>query len=180
MPRQLIDIEENSLIQKCINGDPLAEKDLYSKYMLAMYNRAVRMLADTEDAKDVIQIVFVQVFKDLKNFRSESSLGTWIKRITINKCLDFLRSHKVQFVELEEIENESEEDIPLCLSVSEIHQAIRRLPDGCRSIFNLYLIEGYQHKEIAQIMKISESTSKTQYRRAKILMRELLKITPNE
>jgi len=174
---QLTDKTKEELIAKCVAGDASAQKKLYAMYLPAMYNRAVRMLATKEEAKDVIQEVFIQVFKDLGRFRGESTLGTWIKRITINRCLTALRSKKkMELLSLDEqFDLAEEEPLSPTYDIRLIHQAIQKLPEGCRTVFNLYLIEGYQHEEIAQILEISLSTSKSQYRRAKILLQKLLK-----
>lgn len=167
--------EETKLIQQCVKGNPIAQKRLYQQYMNAMYNRALRMVGEEEMAKDIVQEVFLEVFKNLKNFRGEARLGAWIKRITINTSLNYLRKNrKIQWVSLENVEDTITEVNKRELDIKKIHQAIRKLPVGCRTVLNLYLIEGYQHKEIAQILGISVSTSKTQYQRAKALVRSYL------
>ncbi|MFK7806311.1 MAG: RNA polymerase sigma factor [Saprospiraceae bacterium] len=169
--------EDDQLIKDCIAGDSVAQKKLYGQYMPAMYNRAVRMVVDREQAKDLTQEVFTQVFKDIHRFRGESTIGAWIKRITINKCLTFLKTkQKMKLVPIEEQFDLAMEDTPKStFDVRLIHNAIQELPLGCRTVFNLYLLEGYQHDEIAQILDISVSTSKTQFRRAKMLMQKILK-----
>ena len=176
---RLTTYNEKRLIQGSIKGDPLMQKELYFKYMPAMYNRAVRMLSDTELAKDLTQEVFTQVFKDLHRFRGDSTLGAWIKRITINKCLNFLKvERRMSIVPMAENFEKEEEEVPVSeFNVKKVHEAIKTLPQGCRTVFNLYLLEGYQHDEIAQILDISVSTSKTQFRRAKRLLQEQLKST---
>ena len=174
--------ELQHLIQECIKGNAKAQKKLYAQYMPAMYNRAVRMLADREQAKDIIQEVFVLVFKDLARFRGESTIGAWIKRITINQCLNALKaSSKMNFVAYEDrFDRADEKEEAPQYDIQLVHRAIQELPEGCRTVFNLYLLEGYLHKEIAEILDISESTSKTQFRRAKKLLLENLKSTNHE
>lgn len=177
MNTQLSTIDIQVLIQQCIEGNTVAQKELYVRYMPAMYNRAVRMVADREQAKDIIQDVFAIVFKDLARFRGDSTIGAWIKRITINQCLNFLKaSQKISFVAYEDrFERAEETEEPPEYKLKKIHRAILQLPEGCRTVLNLYLLEGYRHKEIAEILGISESTSKTQFRRAKKLLLEILK-----
>ena len=152
------------------------QKELYRRYMPAMYNKAVRMLSDKEMAKDIIQEVFTQVFKDIGQFRGDATLGAWIKTITIHKCLDYLKANsKWKIIEMSEhFDIEEEVKNPISFDVQKIHTAIQQLPKGCRTVFNLYLMEGYQHQEIAQILGITESTSKSQYNRAKKLLQALL------
>ncbi|MEL6865870.1 MAG: RNA polymerase sigma factor [Bacteroidota bacterium] len=178
MKQQQPSTEDQQLIQACILGQRLAQKKLYLRYMPAMYNRAVRMLADAELAKDVIQEVFAQVFKDLKRFRGTSTLGAWIKRITINKCIDELKQRKrFSWVTLEQQGEWEQEEVEVReWEVKRIHKAIQELPEGCRTVLNLFLLEGYQHQEIAEILNISLSTSKSQYHRAKKLLRQHLKL----
>ena len=171
-------LEEQQLVEDCIGGNSRAQLRLYRKYVKAMYNTVVRMVPEPMDAEDVVQDLFVKVFKNLRYFKGESSLGAWIKRIAINTALNFLRKSKnIRYVDLETHRDVYEplEEAPTFWDMKAIHFAIKELPEGCRVVFNLYLLEGYQHKEIAQMLEITESTSKTQYRRAKILLKEKLK-----
>lgn len=140
------------------------------------------MLNCEEDAEDVLQNSFVDIFTKLHTFQYESSIGAWIKRIVINNCINFLRKKRLQFEELETrlyALPQVEEDRPLkehCISTKDIQQALYKLPDGYRVVFSLYLMEGYDHKEIGQILNISEATSKSQYSRAKRKLRDLLSV----
>jgi len=142
-----------------------------------MYNTVLRMVQHPQDAEDLLQSVFVEVFTKMDTFRYESSIGAWIKRITVNKCINFLKSRRLAFSELtigmDRAETpEPEPESPY--SVETINHAISDLPDGYRVVFNLYAVEGYDHEEIAQILGISEATSKSQYSRAKAKLREIL------
>lgn len=136
------------------------------------------MVVNKADAEDIIQESFVQVFKNLSNFHGDSSLGTWIKRITINTAISHIRKNqKFQFVDVEDEFNLPEPEVDTeyaPVDMKTVHYAIKQLPDGGREVLTLFLLEGYQHKEIAQILDISESTSKTQYRRAKTMLQQLL------
>lgn len=170
--------EDKQLLQECLKGNQNAQARLYRQYVQAMFNLVVRMMPTRAEAEDVVQEVFVKVFQKLDSFKGEATLGAWIKRITINTALGHLRKKgKINIVELEiqqEYIGEIREE-PSSYDMKQIHHAIKQLPDGCRIIFNLYLLEGYRHAEIAQLLGVSESTSKTQYHRAKVLLRELLK-----
>jgi RNA polymerase sigma factor (sigma-70 family) len=173
-------IEEQELVRRCLRRDDRAQMRLYRKYVQAMYNTVVRMVANKMDAEDIIQEVFVKVFQKLSEFRGESTLGAWIKRITVNTTLNFIRQRKeIKFMENEEWDRsdllQAEKKIDPEFSMKQVHHAIKKLPDGCRVVLNLYLLEGYQHQEIASILKITESTSKTQYRRGKQLLAKRLR-----
>lgn len=167
--------EEKKLMQKCLQGNAKAQEQLYRTYVQAMYNLVIRMLQSTADAEDVLQESFVKVFQKLHTFKGASTIGAWIKRITINTTLMHLRTKgKMNFIEWKEQDLAEETEEELTYDMRHIHQAIKQLPDGCRVIFNLYLLEGYQHQEIADLLNVSISTSKSQYRRAKFLLREKL------
>jgi RNA polymerase sigma factor (sigma-70 family) len=170
---------ESSLIASCLNGNRLAQHRLYNRYCDAMYNVAHRMLGNAAEAEDALQEAFIDVFSKLDTFREESSLGAWIKRIVINHCLNVFKKRKLQIEEL----NEKYSDVPdeefaddehVTYEVKRVKEAIMKLPDGYRQVLTLYLIEGYDHGEIASIMGIQETGSKSQYSRARARLRELL------
>lgn len=170
--------EEKNLVQRSIRGDSKAQQRIYRKYVQAMYNTVIRMVPAKMDAEDIVQESFVKVFRNLPHFKGDATLGAWIKRITINTTLNFIRKNqKMTFSELDTNQNwvAEEEKKALALSPKVIHQAIKQLPEGTRVVFTLHLLEGYQHKEIAQILNISESTSKSQYQRARRLLQKKLK-----
>jgi len=141
-----------------------------------MYHTIVRMTADREGAKDLLQDSFIKVFNQLKHFKNESSLGAWIKRICVNTTISQIKKDKkFQIVDIDGSEwADVQEPDRLNLDVSKIHQCIQKLPKGCRLILNLYLFEGYIHEEIAEILSISISTSKSQYQRGKKLLKQEL------
>jgi len=151
-----------------------------------MFNICYRMLNDREEAEDLLQESFCDAFMKLDSFRYESSFGTWLKKIVINKCINSIRKRKVELVfpenlgEFDRKEDDKVDYEDIEMDVLKIHQAIEKLPDGYRIIFSLYALEGYDHMEISEIMNISESTSKTQYLRAKQKIKELLKSNGNE
>ena len=150
-----------------------------------MFNICVRMLNNKEEAEDLLQESFTDAFIKLNSFRYESSFGAWLKRIVINKCINNMQKKKIDLVfperQVEPAEGEDKVDYAkIEMDVRRIHDAIELLPNGYRVIFSLYALEGYDHSEIAQIMDISESTSKTQYLRAKQKIRDLLNNQNNE
>jgi RNA polymerase sigma-70 factor (ECF subfamily) len=166
------------LIEKCREGDTKSQYRLYKLYSKAMYNIAIRLLANRMDAEDVLQEAFVAAFRKIGDFRGESGFGAWLKRIVINHCINFLKSKKACFVDLDSQhqdfpdgngENDDDRFEPEI-----IHEMIKSLPDGSRIVLNLFLLEDYKHREIAQLLGISESTSKSQYQRAKMLLQEKL------
>lgn len=166
------------IIEACKMGDRQAQHRLYKLYSQAMYNICIRMLGDRSLAEDALQEAFISAFRKLHTFEGRASFGAWLKRIVINKCLSHLKKQKIEF---ESLEDQSVEPVYEENHVSEpvidpviIHQAIKELPEGCRVVFTLYLLEGYDHKEISQILDISVSTAKSQYHRAKKLLRQKL------
>ena len=142
-----------------------------------MYNICLRMTSNKQDAEDVLQDAFFQAYININKLRSIDSFGAWIKRIVINQCLKFLRS-RILFSDIDSVnqedENVSDDDINE-YSMQQINNEIWELPDGCRIIFNLFLLENYTHKDIAEMLNISESTSKSQYQRARKLLQKRLK-----
>lgn len=165
------------LIDRCREGRRDAQFELYRLYSRAMYNTALRMVQHPHDAEDILQSVFVEVFAKLESFRHESSIGAWIKRITVNKSINFLKSRRLAFQELTAMNDRAEDQAPeaeTSYTVEKINRAVAELPEGYRVVFSLYAIEGYDHEEISQILNISEATSKSQYSRAKAKLREML------
>ncbi|MFT4759329.1 MAG: RNA polymerase sigma factor (sigma-70 family) [Paraglaciecola sp.] len=170
---------ERELVRRSMAGDNRAQYGLYRKYVKAMYHTVLRMVGKAADAEDVTQEVFSKVFANLESFKGNSTLGAWIKQIAVNTALNFLRKEqRIRWVDLENSPELSVEFVPMpevdATDLKRIHGAIKVLPEGCRVVFCLFLLEGYQHQEIAGILGISESTSKTQYRRARGLLQEAL------
>lgn len=172
-------ISESELVRRSLAGEELAQRQLYGRYVGAMFHTVLRLTANRPDAEDVTQEVFVKVFEKLDSFRGESTLGAWIKRIAVNAALNHLRkANRLQTVVLENhapLPDEPEVDeVAWAHDIRRIHEAMGELPEGCRLVFNLHLLEGYRHHEVAHLLGITESTSKTQYMRAKRLLREKL------
>jgi len=168
------------LIADSINGSNKARYQLYQLYSKAMFNVCFRMMNNREDAEDMLQETFIQAFQKLETFRNESSFGTWLKTITIHTCINALNKRKVDikyFDEMNRFETAQEEPEEALYTTENIIQAMNQLPEGGRIVFSLYLLEGYDHGEIATILNITESTSKTQYMRAKRKVYEIMKQT---
>jgi RNA polymerase sigma factor (sigma-70 family) len=167
-------------------GNQKAQHQLYMLYSKAMFNICYRMLNNREEAEDMLQDSFCDAFMKLDTFRYESSFGTWLKMIAINKCINWIQKKKIKLVfpeELDETVQRTETEVDyedISIEVLRIHKAIEQLPDGYRIIFSLYALEGYDHGEISEITGISESTSKSQYLRAKRRIKEILKSNGNE
>jgi RNA polymerase sigma-70 factor (ECF subfamily) len=150
-----------------------------------MYNICYRMMNNTEDARDMLQEGFVDAFRRIDSFRFESTFGAWLKKIVINKCINALEKRRVVWEDTEisdestyESDNESINEEELQLSVEKVKKAMNRLPEGARVVFSLYLLEGYDHTEISEILNISESTSKTQFMRARQMVKEIMLSMP--
>jgi RNA polymerase sigma factor (sigma-70 family) len=164
------------LIEDCRKGNGRAQSKLYHLYARAMYNLAHRILNNREDAEDILQETFVDCFRNIDSFRFESTFGAWLKKILINKCINHIKRKKIDLTlcdKLPVVVADEEEDV--VYDTGRIFKGIELLPDGYRIILTLYLLEGYDHTEISQILGITESTSKSQYSRAKEKLRILLK-----
>jgi RNA polymerase sigma factor (sigma-70 family) len=170
-------MEEQELVKKCLRGNKKAQKrlfDLYAPQMMTICNR----YANRDDqAIDMLQEGFIKVFSNLEKFSSSGSLGGWIRTVMVNNCLTILRKDK-KFSFNENIEDHDEEtssaDALSQMGFQELTLLISSLPTGYRTVFNMYAVEGYSHKEIADKLEISESTSKTQYRKAKLRLQKLI------
>jgi len=171
--------KERTLVRNCLKGRERAQRRLYDAYVDAVFHTCLRICGHSTDAEDVTQETFIRVFRRLRTFNGTSSLGAWIKRIAVNTSLNHLRGQR-QMTALEDAPEltspaDNKELYPSeGLTVDRIHRAIQKLPDGSRTVLTLHLLEGYQHKEIAGILGITESTSKSQYHRAKKLLQGFL------
>ena len=175
--RVLLMLSEKQLIQGCRKGERQAQKELYDCYAPMMMGISMRYCKSTQEAEDVVQEAFMKVYDNIKQFKGEGNLVFWIRRIVINTALNSERGKMYLFpmVDVRDINVHTEKDFSLRdYSFQDLLKLINQLPDGCRAIFNLYAIEGYSHKEIGEILSISEGTSKSQYARAKQLLRAKL------
>jgi RNA polymerase sigma factor (sigma-70 family) len=166
---------QTPIIKECINGNGKAQFMLYNQYSKAMYNLAYRILNNREDAEDILQETFVECFRNIASFRFESTFGAWLKKILVNKCINQLKKKKIDLTLYNTLPEGIYEEVPEdTYDTTKIIKGIELLPDGYRIVLTLYLLEGYDHSEISQILGISESTSKSQYSRAKEKLRNLL------
>jgi len=169
----VISMTEVELIESCLANDRLAQKALYDRYRKAMYTIAYRMTGDFELANDVLQDAFVNIFRKLSKFRRESTLGAWIKTIVVRTALKKIKQRR-SFVELEDKHTSGMVDWGDYLQTEYLEKAIKNLPDGYRAVFVMIEIEGYAHKEVAEMLEISEGTSKSQLFHAKKKLRKTL------
>ncbi|MBK7957053.1 MAG: sigma-70 family RNA polymerase sigma factor [Bacteroidetes bacterium] len=168
-----MNFEENDLIQKCIQGDRLAQKALYEKFSRKMYYICLRYTTFEEEAEDILQDGFVKVFKSIQSFEGKGSFEGWIRRIVVNTAIEYYRkkSNHASLSELEDSEFTGFEEHTIeSFSEKEILKLIQELPVGYRTVFNLYAIEGYSHKEIGEMLQISDGTSKSQLARARAIL----------
>lgn len=164
---------ETDLIQACLDNNPLAQKELYDKYSGAMFTTAYRITNDYEMAADVLQEAFVKIFRNLQQFRRESTLGAWIKTIVVRTALSKIK-RKTHFEALEDHHTKDMVDWGHHLDVEYLERAIQSLPEGYRAVFVMVEVEGYAHKEVADMLGISVGTSKSQLFYAKKKLRQLL------
>jgi RNA polymerase sigma-70 factor (ECF subfamily) len=169
-------LKEPELIEGCREGKSSYQKALYERYCRKMMVVCLRYSKSSAEAEDILQEAFVKVFQGIKDFRGDSKLETWITRIMVNTALNQQRKKLYLFpmVDVEELDLPQKE-----MSISGIHftqllEMVQTLPQGCQIVFNLFAIEGYNHKEIAELLGISEGTSKSQYARARTLLQQKL------
>lgn len=166
---------ESRIIEGCLKGDRRYQKELYDLYASRMMVVCLRYTRSTLEAEDVLQESFIKIFKNIGQFKHDSNLSAWIRKIVVNTALNAQRKKLYMYpmVDIDHTEEKVDERIVLAeFQLQELLEIIRTLPLGCQVIFNLYAIEGFSHKEIATKMKISEGTSKSQYARAKMLLRK--------
>ena len=173
---------DDKLVAACRNNNRQAQRQLYELYSQPMFNVCYRILNQQEAAEDALQEAFVKMFGQLHSFREESTFGAWFKRIVVNHALNHLNKEKRKVENLEhlkyekahsDIEEEDDSNLPN-YTVSQIQNAMEHLPEGYRIVFSLYLFEEYSHRDIAQELSITESTSKSQLNRAKRKIRQIL------
>ena len=173
-----VNANDLELIKKCLQEDRSAQLAFYKQFAGKMFAVCLRYAKNREDAEDILQEGFIKVYNHLKNFKAEGSLEGWVKRIMINTALLHYRKNlkydKNTSLEAAEWEIQSADAISR-LSAKELQQLIQQLPDGYRMVFNLYALEGYQHKEIGTMLGINEGTSKSQLARARKYLIDLIK-----
>jgi len=171
-------MDEKQLIEGCINGDRRAQKALYDKYSRRMMAVCQRYVKDTEDARDLLQEGFIKLFTNIHKYTGEGIFDGWVRKIFVNSALERLRQQDVlkNAEDIDEVDyaNIPDESSLSQLSADEIMAYVRSLPDGFRTVFNMFAIEGYSHKEIGERLNITESTSRTQYMRARKLLQKMI------
>ena len=169
---------QTHLIEKCKNNDSRAQMQLYDQYCKAMFNTAYNFIKDDDIAQDVMQEAFIKAFKKIDSFSGEATFGAWLKRIVVNQSLDWIKKQKIQTVELNDnivyMADEEPLEVDAEIKLSAIYRCIEELPQKCKNVVKLYLIEGYDHQEVAQILEISEVASRSQLSRGKSKLKELL------
>lgn len=166
-----------AIIDRCKKGERKAFYELYSLYAKAMFNISLRILNNTTEAEEVLQDSFLKAFEKIGTYNPKYSFGAWLKRIVINGSLDVLKKRKPILVPLDGIEyvQEEENEDDVIYDIELLKKCVTELPDGFRTILSLFVFEDYSHKEIADVLGISEGTSKSQYNRAKKKLIELIK-----
>ena len=169
------------IIEQCKQNNRKAQLQLYNQYCDGMYSVANRFVKDAQDAEDVVQEAFIKAFTKLHQFKADVTFGAWLKRIVVNKSIDFLKSKKQRLVELDEVHlkvidttNDDKWLVDDAITLNDVKHAINKLPDKYQYVVKLYLIEGYDHQEISEILSISEVASRTQLSRGKVKLQELL------
>jgi len=171
----------DELVERCKKGDPQSFQTLYRQYSKAMFNTSLRIVNNTADAEDVLQESFLDAFRSLHDFHYRSTFGAWLKKIVINKSINILRKRRNGLVDMENGElqampdEEPVDEAAMQYRVEEVKKSITLLPDGYRTVLSLYLLEGYDHEEISQILNISHNTVRTQYVRAKQKLLTIIK-----
>ncbi|MCF7569318.1 RNA polymerase sigma factor [Sabulilitoribacter arenilitoris] len=175
-----------NIIEQCKQNNRKAQLQLYNQYCDGMYIVANRFLKDANDAEDVVQEAFIKAFSKLHQYKAEVTFGAWLKRIVVNKSIDFLKSKKQKLVELDEVHLkviDAEDDdkwlVEDTITLNDVKHAINNLPDKYQYVVMLYLIEGYDHQEISEILSISQVASRTQLLRGKAKLQELLTLKKN-
>ncbi len=175
---------ENTQIQKCIEGCRKSQKELYDFYAAKMFAFCLRYAKNDMDAEDILQDGFVKIFTNLDKYRADGSFEGWLRRIMVNTAIEHIRKNKINNQDISEnIENTVKDKYANALDKlfeKELVNIASTLSDGYKAVFNMYAIEGYSHKEIAKQLGITESTSKSQFSRAKSILRNLLQVNNNQ
>jgi RNA polymerase sigma factor (sigma-70 family) len=171
-----LSMEEVTLIKQCIDGNPRAQKALFDMFAPKMFSVCMRYVKDKMRAEDVLQDALVKIYSKLPEYKFEGVFEGWIRRIVVNTCLDQLRKDQkfLKEIQVEEVSYriEQHEFIAEKLMADDLMKLIQSMPDGYRVVFNMFAIEGYSHKEISKELGVTESTSKSQYLRARAYLKD--------
>ena len=169
---------ESDLINGCIEGNRRMQEELYRRFSPRMYAVCLRYASSSEEAEDILQEGFIKIFKKLESYRGEGSFEGWIRRIFVNTAIEHFRRRRYLQPVTEKEENTVEGkylSVLDSLAEKDIMELIRQLSPGYRTVFNMYVVEGYTHKEIGDMLGISEGTSKSQLSRAKVILQDMVK-----
>ena len=174
--------DDLALVERCRRGDLGAFEEVYRTHSRRLYGVAVRMLGNPADAEDMLQEIFLAAHRKLESFRGESALGTWLYRLAVNLCLDYLRSRTGRAIHMTDALDD-EPGLPdtgsrglaeRAVTRMDLERALAQLPEGCRTAFVLHDVQGLEHREVGEIMGIAEGTSKSQVHKARMRLRTLL------
>ncbi len=174
----LVDSAED-LVSRCQAGDVSAFETLYRQHAARIYSLACRMAGSPEDGEDLLQGIFLQVYRKLGSFKGDAAIGPWLYRLALNHCLDYVRSRQARMNKLTETLDAESSFEPIArrdtpIARLDLERALERLPDGCREAFVLHDVEGFDHKEVGRLLGIAEGTSKSQVFKARMKLRTLL------
>jgi RNA polymerase sigma-70 factor (ECF subfamily) len=171
-------LEEQQLVKGCIEGERKAQKALYDRYSRQMMSLCLRYVKDTETARDLLQEGFLLVFSNIDKFKEEGMLDAWIRKIFVNCALNYLRKYDIlkDAADMDDktVSEMADESTVSQITAAELMDCVKSLPEGFRTVFNMFAIEGYSHREIGEMTGITESTSRSQYMRARQRLREMI------
>ena len=180
LPSNEATVEPGDLVARCLAGDIDAFEVLYRQHAARIYTLACRMAGSPEDGEDLLQEIFLQAHRKLGSFKGDSAIGTWLYRLALNHCLDYVRSRQAKMNKLTEtldadvsFEPTARRDTPIARI--DLERAVARLPEGCREAFVLHDVEGFDHKEVGRRLGIAEGTSKSQVFKARMKLRSMLR-----
>lgn len=177
-PERNQNITELDLLKGCLNGDRRMQEELYRRYSPRMYAVCLRYAGKAEEAEDILQEGFIKVFKKMDSFRGDGSFEGWMRRIFVNTAIEHFRRKRYLMPVTEKEENTIEGKFTSVLDdlgAKDIMALVQELSPGYRTVFNMYVVEGYTHKEIADMLGISEGTSKSQLSRAKVILQDMVR-----
>lgn len=169
---------EEAIVKGCLRNEATAQRELYNRYSSKMLAVCYRYAQNREDAEDMLQEGFIKVFTQMHTFENRGAFEGWVRRVIIHTCINILKKNK-KFKESVDIIHATsvqvrEDSVPAIIQAKQVVECIRLLPMGYRTVLNLYAVEGYSHREIADILDIEESTSRSQYTRAKAMLEDIL------
>ena len=180
LPSKEATVTPGDLIARCQAGDVEAFEALYRQHAPRLYTLACRMAGSPEDGEDLLQEIFLQAYRKLGGFKGDSAVGTWLYRLALNHCLDYVRSRQAKMTKLTEtldadssFEPAARRETPIARL--DLERAVERLPEGCREAFVLHDVEGFDHKEVGKLLGIAEGTSKSQVFKARMKLRSFLR-----